>query len=150
MMRVIRRIAILLIELVTEALFLGVLLGALLHSQDQWFYTLFGGVIALPVILALNGYYVFRVLAAIITRKSAVSWHYSALAATVFIAQVSYLGFGLSPDITPEAKAAFPPFLVVGASIVFAVSFARSRLFRRPKNQASVCDDLVGEFPGNE
>ena len=48
MMRVIRRIAILLIELVTEALFLGVLLGALLHSQDQWFYTLLGGVIALP------------------------------------------------------------------------------------------------------
>jgi H+/Cl- antiporter ClcA len=149
-MPAIRRIAVLLIELVVEAIFLGVLLGASLRPQDHWFYILMGSIIALPVILALYGYYVSRTLAMFVTWSSPIRWHYSALAGTVFIAHVSYLAFRLWPDISPEAKAAFPPFLLGGTCVAIAVSYVGNKIVSGARLKGAISDYLAPEIPANE
>ena len=149
-MRVIRRIAVLLIELPVEALLLGVLFSALAAEQNNLLSIALAGIMVVPVILFLYGYYVSRTLAAIITLRSPVKWHYPALVSIAFIAHVSYIGHQFWPDVTPQAHNVFPSFLLGGACIVFAVSFAGSLWSMTSSPQLGVCEQPSGWLNKNE
>jgi hypothetical protein len=128
-MRIIKRIAVLLIELLAEALLLGGLLGAMVSAQIGLKNGMIGSMLAVPVILGLHGYYVSRVLATVAWASKA-KWLYPAIAATVFVAHVLVIASQFKSDLSFYAQRLILPFLVGGACIVFACSFAGIQLFR--------------------
>jgi len=125
-----KRVGVLLIKLLTEALLLGTLLGAMLSSKTGFFNGVLGSIIALPVILGLHGYYASRVLAAI-AWASIAKWLYPAITAAAFITHVLFIASGLWPDVSPQAKAVTLPFLIGGACIVFGCSSAGDQLNKK-------------------
>ena len=125
--KTLRGIAILLVELLAEALLLGCFLGVLILIHREPLKAALGAIIALPVILALYGYYFSRVLAALAWLSKS-KWAYFIVASSAFIAHASFMTFRMWPDITPQAKAEAVPFIIGGACIVFACSFAGDRL----------------------
>jgi hypothetical protein len=127
MIKVLRRIATLLVELLAEALLLGCYLGVLLLLHGALLKAFLGVLLALPVLLALHGYYFSRVLASLAWLSKA-KWLYSMLASLAFIAHASFMASNFWPDVSPLAKAVAVPFIVGGACIVFACTFAGDRL----------------------
>ena len=127
MIKALKRIATLLVELLAEALLLGSYLGLLLILPHGPLNGWLGTVIALPVLLALHGYYFSRVLAALAwLNKSKMS--YFLLASAAFVAHASLMAANMWRDVTPLAKAVAAPFIIGGACIVFACSFAGDKL----------------------
>lgn len=89
-----------------------------------------GSVLAVPVVLFLNGYYLTRALAGV-AWVSRAPWVYPAVAAAFFVLHVHIVVTQSRRDLTPFAQATEIPFLAGGACIVFACAFAGNRLFRR-------------------
>jgi hypothetical protein len=127
-----KRIAVLLVELVVEALLFGSLFGVLLSlNQSSFWYAMMGSIMAVPVILCLHGYYISRLLAAIALARRA-KWLYPAAAALAFFAHVLFVIVELGPhDLTPHAQAMRVPFLIGGTCIVFGCAFAGKKLFQK-------------------
>jgi hypothetical protein len=127
--KVLRRIAILLVELLAEALLLGLYLGILIVIQGEPRNAALGAIIALPVILALYGYYIPRIFVTLgwLSRSR---WPYILLSSAAFIVHSSYMSFRMWPDITPAARAETVPFIIGGTCVVFACSFAGEHLRR--------------------
>ena len=132
-MRVVKRIVVLLIELVTEAFLLGTLLGALLGSDFIHFIPgLWASALAVGVVLYLHGYYVTRASLGLVWRSlNQRPWLYPAIAATLFVAHMHFAVARSKPDLSQEARAAELPFLAGGACLVFACAFAGNWLLRK-------------------
>src|SRR5262245_35826461 len=101
-MRSLKRIIVWLIEVLVEALLLGCLLGALVSSETGLLYGIVGSVLAVPVVLFLNGYYLTRALAGVAWRSRS-RWVYPLLAAAVFLVHVSFVVTHSKGDFTPFA-----------------------------------------------
>jgi hypothetical protein len=127
MIKALKLIAILLVELVGEVLLLGCYLGVLILLHREPPMAALGVIIALPVMLALYGYYVSRVLAALAWLSES-KWPYLMLASTAFTAHASFMAFRMWPVFSPPAKALAIPFIIGGACIVLACSFTGNRL----------------------
>jgi hypothetical protein len=120
-----KRALIVLLEMLAEALLLGVLFDVLLLFGTKDFLP--GLMVsALPVVFVLcfHGYYFTRPLLGLLW-KSGPSWHYAAIAVLLLTAHMGVAIVRFSHDnITPEARRAFAPFLIGGAAIVFCCAFA--------------------------
>jgi hypothetical protein len=130
-MRTLKRILVLLAELLTEALFLGVMLGTIATASagaHDWKAVL-GAVIAVPVILALHGYYISRILVTILS-FSRVKWLYPIGAAAAFAAHVAYMQVRFSQDFDAEFKPFLLRFLIAGTCVVFVCALGGTQLFR--------------------
>ena len=129
-MRTLKRVVVLLVELLVEALLLGSFFGAMVANQVGILNGILSSVIAVPVILGLHGYYVFRPLAAFASVSNA-KWLYPAVAGAVFVASVLFIALQAKTDLSAQAQAVILPFLAGGACLVFACSFAGNQLFRK-------------------
>jgi hypothetical protein len=129
-MQVVKRIAVLLIEAVAEALLLGCLLGALVSSETGVLYGVVGSILAVPVALFLNGYYLTRALAGV-AWKSRLPWLYPLLAAGIFLVHVSFVISHSRGDFTPFARATAIPFLAGGTCIVYVCALGGNWLMRK-------------------
>jgi len=126
-MLIVKRLIVWLLERLLEALFLGGLLGFLLHLSIRgfWFYAL-----AVGVVLFIHGYYFTTAFFGLLWRSNK-WWFYPAITAALFVAHdyIAFLRF--KHDLTPEARAIELPFLVGGACFVSACSFAGERVLSR-------------------
>ncbi len=125
-----RRILILLIELVAEALLLGCLLGFFASNQIGFLYGVIGSTLAVPVILFLHGYYLTRCfdrpcLAGV------TPWLYPAITMALFVGHMHFAIARSRSDLSPFAQATELPFLAGGACIAFACAFVVDRILRR-------------------
>ncbi len=124
-MSAIKRTTVLLVELTSEVLLLGCLLGALVSSKIGFLYGAGGSVLAVPVVLFLHGYYLTRAFFGAVWR-SQTPLAYPATAAALFVAHMYFAFVRLNPDMSSFARATELPFLAGGASIVFACFFWQS------------------------
>jgi hypothetical protein len=124
-----KRIALLLAELLAEVVLLGCFLGAMVSDKIGPLKGVLGAMVTIPVILGLHGYYVSRLLATIAWASKA-KWLYPSLVSTVFIAHVLFID-QFKSDLSPRAQALILPFLIGGTCIVFACSFAGNWIFER-------------------
>ena len=129
-MRALKRVVVLSMELIAEALLLGCLLGVLVSSQIGLLYGVVASALAVPVVLFLHGYYVTRALAGIALRIQT-RWLYPAIAAALFVAHMHFAVARSKSDLTPFAQAMELPFLAGGACIVGACAFFGDRLLRK-------------------
>lgn len=125
-----KRIVVWLIEVLTEALLLGCLLGALVSSKIGLLNGVIGSALALPVVLFLNWYYVTRALAGLASR-SRNPWLYPAIVAVVFVVHMHLAFARLKSDLSPFGQAVELPFLVGGGCIVFVCALGGNRLMRK-------------------
>ena len=126
-MQVVKRLAVWVLEVLIEAILFGCLLGVLVASETGLFNGVFGSVLAVPVVLFLNGYYLTRALAGL-AWKSGSHWLYPLLAAAIFVGHVYFAVSNSRGSFTPLARAAVTPFLTGGACIVFACAYGGNRL----------------------
>jgi len=126
-MLIVKRLVVWLLERLIEALFLGGLLGFLLHLSFRafWVYAL-----AVGVVLFMHGYYFTTAFFGVIWRK-AKWWFYPAITAALFVVHAHIVFLRGKHDFTPEASAIELPFLVGGACLVSACSFAGERVLSR-------------------
>ena len=124
-----KRIAILLAELLAEVVLLSFLLGAMVSDKIGILKGVLGAMVTVPVILGIHGYYVSRLLATVAWASKA-KWLYPGLVATAFIAHVLFIA-QFKSDLSPRAQTLILPFLIGGTCIVFACSFAGNQLFKR-------------------
>jgi hypothetical protein len=129
-MRKLKRICLLLAELLVEAILLGCLFGVMISDHGEVFKVTLGSIIAVPVILGLHGYYISRVLATVAWASKA-RWAYPACAALAFVAHLLFIASYSKSDLSPRAQALMLPFLVVGTCVVFACALAGNRLSTR-------------------
>jgi hypothetical protein len=131
MMRIVKRIAIVLLELLVEALLLGSVFGALLSSKPSDLpYGILASILTVPAILTIHGYYISRLLATIALASRA-KWLYPAVAALAFFAHVLFMISELEPgEVTPRAQAMTVPFLMGGTCIVFCCAFGGKKAFQ--------------------
>ena len=131
-----RRLAITFFEMVSEAIFLGILFGLLLlPGQELPGLKLSIGVLLIspaPVILVLClwGYYFTRPIFGLLGRVVP-TWVYCAISAALFALHMSFAIVRLRADISPAARAVTMPFLVGGTVIVFCCALCGDRLLRR-------------------
>src|SRR4051812_40677223 len=102
-MRTLKRVIVLLVEVLTEALLLGCLMGALVSSQIGVLNGMLGSVLAVPVVLFLNGYYLTRALAGV-AWISPKPWLYPVTAAVIFVGHVHYVVARSRSDLTLFAQ----------------------------------------------
>jgi hypothetical protein len=124
-----KRIVVLLAELLAEVVLLSCLLGAMVSDKIGLLKGVLGAMVTIPVILGLHGYYVSRLLATVAWASKA-KWLYPGLASTAFIAHVLFIA-QFKSELSPRAQALILPFLIGGTCIVFACSFAGSQLFKK-------------------
>ena len=127
---ILKRFAVWFLEVLSEALLFGCLLGALVSSEIGLLYGVVGSVLAVPVVLLLNGYYLTRALAGVAWRSRS-RWLYPALAAAIFLVHVSIIVSYSKGDFTPFARAKAIPFLAGGAGIVSVCALGGDWLMRR-------------------
>lgn len=128
---ILKRLAVLMVEVLAEALLLGGLLGALLFPD---FSRLLSGVwalaLAVAIVLFLHGYYLTRALAALVgTRQRTLL--YPAIATVLFVAHMHFAVARSKADLTLFAQATELPFLACGACIVFACAIGGNWLLRK-------------------
>lgn len=130
-MRTLKRLIAWVLEILAEALLLGILLAALLFPN---FVRLISGIWALAfavvVVLFLHGYYLTRALIGVVWRSQN-KWLYPALAAALFVAHMHIAIVRSKSDLTPFAQATELPFLTGGACIVFACAFVGGWVLRK-------------------
>ena len=115
-----KRFAMTLLEIGTEALFLGILFVFLIVPTREMSFSVVL-VSALPVILVLflHGYYLTRPVLGMLWNDKFPTF-YGACAAILYSIQM-YIAFArLKPDMRPEAVNKALPLLLGGAAIVFA------------------------------
>ena len=99
-------------------------------SETGFFNGVIGSVLAVPVLLFFNGYYLTRALAGVAWR-SGNQWLYPLLAAAIFVGHVYFAVKNSTGSFTPLARATVVPFLTGGACIVFTCALAGNWLFRK-------------------
>jgi hypothetical protein len=124
-----KRIALLLAELLAEVVLLGCFLGAMVSDKIGPLKGVLGAMITIPVVLGLHGYYVSRLLTTIAWSSKA-KWLYPGLVSTAFVAHVLFIA-QFKSDLSPRAQSLILPFLIAGTCIVFACSFAGNQLYRK-------------------
>ena len=129
-MQIAKRIAVWVAEVLLEALLFGCWLGVLLSSETGLGYGVVGSVLAVPVVLFINWYYLTRAIAGV-AWMSRSPWLYPAIATTLFVVHVHFVVGQSKRDLTPFAHATEVPFLAGGACIVFACAFAGNWLYRK-------------------
>jgi hypothetical protein len=129
-MLIIKRLLLLLIELLTEALFLGSVMGVLTAHSIGVKNGLLGSLIAVPVILGLHGYYISRV-AATVTWTSKAKFLYPITASLAFFAHVLFIVSTGRSDLSPQARALMIPFLISGTIIVFSCALIGNRIAKK-------------------
>lgn len=129
-MLILKWLGVWLIEVLAEALLLGCLLGALVSNQIGLFYGVIGPVLAVPVLLFLNGYYLTRALAGLVWGSQR-AWLYPSIASALFVSIVHIDVARSKSALTPEARAAEFPFLAGGACIVFTYAFVGNWSLRK-------------------
>ena len=129
-MRTMKRIVELLLELFAEVLLMSCFLGLMILNKVEVFKGIFGFMLALPVILALFGYYISRLLACV-TWVSKAKWLYPCSAALAFLAHALFIADKLRPDETPVARTISLPFVLGGTLIVFLCASIGNNLFRK-------------------
>jgi hypothetical protein len=125
-----KRIVVWLGEVLVEALLFGCWLGVLLSGETGLLYGIGGAILAVPVLLFINWYYVTRALAGL-TWISSSRWLYPGTARCLFVIHVHFLVSQSRRDLTPFAQKTELPFLAGGACIVFACATAGNGLFRK-------------------
>jgi hypothetical protein len=136
-MRTVKRLVATLLEIATEAIFWGCLLGALIaNGVDPAWYGVLGSILALPVVLFLHGYYVTRVLAGVVLRRGN-RWLYPAIVSTLFAAHTYVVFVRLKPDMSALGNAVGPPFIAGGVCVVFACAVVGDWLLRKWIQSAS-------------
>jgi len=130
-MRLLRQICLVLLQLVIEAILLGVLLGAMLAAPREKLYALLGGIMVIPIVLGLLGKYYLSRLLALIVLKHGRKWHYPALAAIAFVAHTTLVAMALWHGATARAHAVAAPYILVGACVVFANAAIGNRFLVR-------------------
>jgi hypothetical protein len=124
-----KRIAILVAELLAEALLLGLFLGTMISDKIGLVKGVLGALFTVPVILGIHGYYLSRLLATLAWASKA-KYLYPALAATTFLAHVLFIA-QFKSDLSARAQSLILPFLIGGTCIVFICSLAGNRLYKR-------------------
>jgi hypothetical protein len=129
----VKRSAVWLLEILTETVLLGVLLGALtLPAAD--FVKLLPGFyawgLAVCLVLFFSGYYLTRALFGLVWR-SQIWWLYSTIAIGLFVVHTHIVFLLGRPDFSPEGRALELPFLACGAGVVFSCTSISSWCFRR-------------------
>jgi hypothetical protein len=131
MQRILKRLAVWLLEALAGAFLLGGLLGALSLPN---FLKLLPGVWALGLgvaaILFIHGYYLTTALFGVVWRSEKI-WLYPAIAAALFVIHVHVAFVRLKPDISSQGKATELPFLAGGACIVAGCAFVGNWLLRK-------------------
>src|SRR4051812_9744707 len=111
-MRVAQRTFVWLVEVIAEALLLGCLFGGLVANQVGILYGFVGSMLAVPVVLFLQGYYLTRALG--LVWRGQRSWLYPVIASGLFVAIVHIAAVRSKQDLTPFARATELPFLAGG------------------------------------
>jgi hypothetical protein len=126
-MLIVKRLIVWLLERLIEALFLGGLLGFLLHLSLRpfWVYAL-----AVGIVLFMHGYYLTTAFFALVWRNTK-WWFYPAITAALFVAHAHFAFLRGKHDLSPEARAIELPFLVGGACLASACSFAGERVLSK-------------------
>ncbi len=121
-MRAVKRVVVLSIELIGEAVLLGCWLGVLVAGEIGLLYGVVGSALSVPVVLFLHGYYFTRTLARIALRIPT-RWLYPTIAAVLFVAHMYFAIARAKRDLTPFAQGIEVPFLAGGAWVVFACAY---------------------------
>lgn len=124
-----KRIAVLVAELLAEAFLLSFLLGTMISDKIGLVKGVLGALVTVPVILGIHGYYLSRILATVAWASKA-KWLYPGLATTAFIVHVTLIA-RFKSDLSPRAQVLILPFLIGGTCIVFACSFAGNKLYKK-------------------
>jgi hypothetical protein len=130
-MLIVKRIVVWLTERLVEGFLLGVLLA---YLAVPTFINSLGGIrasgVVVGVLLFMHGYYLTTAFVAVVWR-SAKTWLYPTITAALFALHTHVVFLRGRPDFTREARAMELPFVLAGVCIVFACSFAGSRILRR-------------------
>jgi hypothetical protein len=130
-MQVLKRIAVVLLELVVEALALGILFGLLLAPEElNSFYTIVTACAPVVLVLFLDGYYLTRPLLGIFW-KGTRPWLYAAIAAALFALHSSLAFLVLKSDIGTGIFGKEVIFVAGGVAIVFGCAFAGRNVYLR-------------------
>jgi hypothetical protein len=141
-MKLEKRIVVWLAEVLAEALLFGCWFGVLLSGETGLLYGIGGSILAVPVLLFLNWYYVTRALAGLtwISRSLRL---YPATATCLFVIHVHVLFSQSKHDLTPFAQKTEVPFLAGGACIVFTCAFAGNWGFSKGTDRAGARPRIV-------
>jgi hypothetical protein len=127
---VLLRIGVVLLELIGEALLLGVLFGLLVAPKNLPLLVL--GALPVILVLFLNGYYFTRPILGFLW-TGARPWLYASIASALFTVHM-YIGFAaLRPDMSQVSTGVVVTFFVGGASIVFSCAFVGERWLREKR-----------------
>lgn len=145
-----KRIAVLITELLAEVILWGCLVGIMLSDKIGALNGILGSMLTIPVILGIHGYYISRVLATIALASKA-KWLYPCLAATAFIAHVLFAA-QFKADLTSRAQSLILPFLVGGTLVVFVCSAVGNQIYARwsPTDQRPMTDAPRQGFKGGK
>jgi hypothetical protein len=117
-----KRVTVLTLELLIEAILLGSLMGVLISNSTGLQNGIIGSILSVPVILALHGYYISRVISVMVWSRIT-RWFYPLLACFVFICHTWYAFWQMKSSLSPFAESKKTPFLIGGACIVFACAY---------------------------
>jgi hypothetical protein len=129
----IRRLGITALELLAEAIFLGLLFGLLLAPSN--FNALAVGSLPVVLMLFLHGYYFTRPLVGLLWKRGNY-WIYGLIASILFI---GHMGIGyarLRPDMRQVSSWIVVTFFVVGCAIVFVCAVMGHRWLIHSRNLA--------------
>ncbi len=129
-MLIVKRVALFLLELLIEALLLGGLMGVLISRHTGLQNGVIGSILSVPIILALHGYYISRVLC-VVARIPATRWFYPVFACFAFIGHAWYAFWQMRSSLSPFAESVKTPFLIGGACIVFVLALVGTIALRR-------------------
>jgi hypothetical protein len=116
-------------ELVIEALLLGCFMGLLMSRYVGFQNGMLGSVLAVPVIMALYGYYFVRI-ASMLTRFLKAQWLYPLAASVAFIGDMWFALWRMKPSLSPTALSLRFPFVIGGICIVSVCAFASVAVMR--------------------
>jgi hypothetical protein len=125
-MPTLQRLLVWLVERLLEAFFLGCWAAYLLHLNwsASWVLPL-----VLVVLLFMHGYYFTTAFFGVVWRPS--GWHYPAIMAAVFVIHGWICSARFAHDLSPETRSIELPFVLGGACLASAFSFAGERVLNR-------------------
>ena len=124
-----KRAIIVILELAIEALLLGCFMGLLMSRYVGFKNGMLGSVLAVPVIMALYGYYFVRI-ASMLARFSNAHWLYPLAASLAFIGDMWFALWKMKPSLSATALSLRLPFILGGICIVVACAFASIAVMR--------------------
>lgn len=123
-------IATFVLELLVEAVFLGSLMGLLISGRTGLYNGIIGSILSVPVILALHGYYILRVVSVVVRNRFS-RWLYPLLACFIFAGDAWFAFWQMRASLSPLAESVKVPFVIGGVCIVFISTLAGTLALRR-------------------